>query len=244
MRPSKKASEMTIRELAKYIDYSVLKPEFTEQEIIDLTKDGVRLGCATICINPVYMDLCEPYVKGSETGLCPVCDFPFGTSSTESKVKQIEILAKYDTIKEIDVVANFGWIRGGMFDKVTEDIKACADMAHKYGRKLKVIFETDALNEEQVRKACQCAVKAGADFVKTSTGFLSGFEAHGATPEIIKVMMEEVDGKCQVKGSGCIRTREHFLQLIDMGIDRMGVGYKSVPVVLDEKKEASTQDTY
>jgi len=244
MKPGKKASEMTVSELAKYIDYSVLKPEFTEQEIIDLTKDGVRLGCATICINPVYMELCEPHVKGSETMLCPVCDFPFGTSSTESKVKQIEIVAKYDTVKEVDVVANFGWIRRGLYDKVTEDIKACAEMAHQYGRQLKVIFETDALNEDQVRKACQCAVKAGADFVKTSTGFLSGFEAHGATPEIIKVMMEEVDGKCQVKGSGCIRTREHFLQLIDMGIDRMGVGYKSVPVVLDENKEASTQDTY
>lgn len=244
MRPEKKASEMTTGELAKYIDYSVLKPEFTEEEIIELTKDGVRLGCATICINPVYMELCEPYVKGSETMLCPVCDFPFGASSTESKVKQIEILARYDTIKEIDIVANFGWIRGGMYDKVTEDLKACADMAHRHGRKIKVIFETDALNEEQVRKACQCAVKAGVDFVKTSTGFLTGFEAHGAAPEIIKIMMEEVDGKCQVKGSGCIRTREHFLQLIDMGIDRMGVGYKSVPVVLDEKKEADTSDSY
>ncbi|MDD3168752.1 MAG: deoxyribose-phosphate aldolase [Eubacteriales bacterium] len=244
MRPEKKASEMTVSELAQYIDYSVLKPEFTEQEIIDLTKDGVRLGCATICINPVYMDLCEPYVKGSETGLCPVCDFPFGASSTESKVKQIEILGRYDTVKEIDVVANFGWIRSGLYDKVTEDIKACAEMAHRYGRKLKVIFETDALNEEQVRKACRCAVKAGADFVKTSTGFLTGFEANGATPEIIKVMMDEVDGRCSVKGSGCIRTREHFLQLIDMGIDRMGVGYKSVPVVLEDKKEGTVSANY
>ncbi len=236
MKPSKKSSEMTVRELAKYIDYSVLKPEFTEQEIVDLTKDGVSLGCATICINPGYMDLCEPYVKGSETMLCPVCDFPFGTSSTESKVKQIELVAKYDMVREIDVVANFGWIRSGMYDKVQKDIKACADMAHKYGRELKVIFETDALSEEQVRKSCQCAVQAGADFVKTSTGFLTGFDSHGATPEIIKVMMEEVGDKCQIKGSGCIRTREHFLQLIDMGIDRMGVGYKSVPTVLYEKQ--------
>ena len=244
MRPSKKAGEMSMSELAQYIDYSVLKPEFTEQEIIDLTKDGVRLGCATICINPAYVELCEPYVKGSKTMLCPVCDFPFGTSSTESKVKQIEILAKYHTVKEIDIVANYGWIRGDMYDRVTEDIKACANMAHRYGRSLKVIFETDALSEEQVRKACQCAVKAGADFVKTSTGFLTGFEAHGATPEIIKIMMEEVAGKCKVKGSGCIRTREHFLQLIDMGIDRMGVGYKSVPVVLDEKEEKIASENY
>lgn len=232
-KPIKKASEMSVRELAEYIDYSVLKPEFTEEEIVALTKDGVELGCATICINPGYMDLCEPYVKGSDTMLCPVTDFPFGTSSTESKVAQIEIVAKYDTVKEIDVVANFGKIRSGEYDAVTKDIKACADAAHKYGRELKVIFETDALTEDQVRKACHCAMDAGADFVKTSTGFLTGHESHGATPEIIKAMMEEVGNTCKVKGSGCIRTREHFLKLIDMGIDRMGVGYRSVPVVLD-----------
>ena len=242
MKPTKKACEMTTKELAQYIDYSVLKPEFTEEDIIALTKDGVELGCATICINPGYMDLCEPYVKGSETMLCPVCDFPFGTSSTESKVKQIEIVAKYDTVKEVDIVANFGLIRSGKFDEVTKDLKACADAAHKYGREIKVIFETHALNEEQVRKACKCCIDAGADFVKTSTGFLTGFESHGATPEIIKVMMEEVDGKCKVKGSGCIRTREHFLQLIDMGIDRMGVGYKSVPVVLGLDNKVSTDN--
>ncbi len=230
---TKKANEMTLKELASYIDYSVLKPEFTEEQIVELTKDGVKLGCATICINPGYMDLCEPYVKGSDTMLCPVCDFPFGTSSTESKVKQIEIVAKYDTVKEVDIVANFGWIRGGQYDKVTEDLKKCVEAAHKYGREIKVIFETDALNEEQIRKTCHCCIEAGADFVKTSTGFLTGFEAHGATPEVIKIMMEEVGDKCKVKGSGCIRTREHFLQLIDMGIDRMGVGYRSVPVVLE-----------
>jgi deoxyribose-phosphate aldolase len=236
MKLTKKVSEMTTKELAKYIDYSVLKPEFTEQEIIDLTKDGVKHGCATICINPGYMDLCNPYVKGSETMLCPVCDFPFGTSSTESKVKQIEIVAKYDSVKEVDIVANFGWIRAGMYDKVAEDLRACAETAHKYGRKIKAIFETDALNEEQVRKTCRCCIEAKIDFVKTSTGFLTGFDSNGATPEIIKVMMEEVGDDCQVKGSGCIRTREHFLQLIDMGIDRMGVGYKSVPVVLGLSK--------
>ena len=78
---SKKAEEMTVKELASYIDYSVLKPEFTEEQIIELTKDGVKLGCATICINPGYIELCTPYVEGTETGLCPVTDFPFGPSS-------------------------------------------------------------------------------------------------------------------------------------------------------------------
>ncbi|NCC54925.1 MAG: deoxyribose-phosphate aldolase, partial [Erysipelotrichia bacterium] len=197
---------------------------------------------AAICINPAYMDLCMPYVKDSETKLCPVCDFPFGTSSTASKVAQAQILCKYDHIGEIDMVANFGLIRSGKYDEVTKDIKAVVDVCHKEGHAVKVIFETDALNEEQVRKTCQCCIEAGADFVKTSTGFLTGHEAHGATPEIIQVMMNEVDGKCKVKGSGCIRTREHFLKLIDMGIDRMGVGYKSVPVVLGLDNKANTNN--
>lgn len=91
---------------------------------------------------------------------------------------------------------------------------------------------------------CQVCMEAGADFVKTSTGFLTGHEAHGATPEVIAIMQEECGDKCKVKGSGCIRTRGHFLQLIDMGIDRMGVGYRSVPVVLGLDKAAPSADSY
>ena len=232
----KKANEMSVRELAAYIDYSVLKPEFTEEDIINRTKDGVKLGCATICINPGYMELCEPYVKGSDTMLCPVTDFPFGTSSTASRVKQIEEAAKYDTVKEVDVVANFGLIRSGKYDAVTKDLKACAEAAHRFGRELKAIFETDALTEEEIRKTCHCCIEAGVDFVKSSTGFLTGHELKGASIDVIRIMMEEVGDRCKVKGSGCIRDREHFLKLIDMGIDRMGVGYRSVPVVLGLKK--------
>lgn len=233
MKPVKKAKEMSRKELAQYIDYSVLKPEFTQEEIVNLTKDGVELECATICINPGYMDLCEPYVKGSNTMLCPVTDFPFGTSSTASRVEQIEEVAKYDSVKEVDIVINYGKLRAGKTEEIIEDLKACVAAAHKYGREIKVILETDALSVEQVKAGCRCCVEAGVDFVKTSTGFLTGYESHGATPEIIEVIMKEVEGRCKIKGSGCIRTREHFLQLIDMGIDRMGVGYKSVPVVLN-----------
>ena len=235
MKPSKKACEMSVKELASYIDYSVLKPEFTEEEIIELTKDGVKLGCATICINPAYMDLCMPYVEGTDTKLCPVCDFPFGCSSTASKVAQAKILCDYPNIGEIDVVANFGLIRSGKYEEVTKDIKAVVDVCHAAGHNVKVIFETDALNEEQIRQTCRCAIEAGVDFVKTSTGFLTGHNNVGATTEVIKIMMEEVSGKCKIKGSGCIRTREHFLELIDLGIDRMGIGYKSVAVVLGLK---------
>ena len=232
MKPECKAVQMSIAKQASYIDYSVLKPEFSENEIIELTKDGVKLECATICINPGYIDLCTPFVTGTKTTLCPVCDFPFGTSTTASRIAQISIVAKSDVVKEIDIVANFGLIRSGNFDAVKMDLRACVDEAHKHNKQLKVIFETDALNEQQIRKVCQICKEVNVDFVKTSTGFLTGFEAHGATVETIKMMMEEVGESCKIKGSGCIRTREHFLQLIDMGIDRMGIGYKSVPVVL------------
>ena len=231
-KPDKKAENMTMEELASYIDYSVLKPEFTQEEIIELTKDGVAKKCATICINPKYIELCEPYVKGSATTLAPVADFPFGTSSTESRIQQIRDAARSPEVSDIDIVANFGLIRSGEYDKVLEDLKQCAAAAHEAGKVLKVILETDALNEEQIRKASRIGEQSGADFVKTSTGFLTGHEARGAAPEVIAMMMEEVSPEMKVKGSGCIRTRDHFLKLIDMGIDRMGVGYRSVPVVL------------
>lgn len=232
MKPTKPAAEMTTRELASYIDYSVLKPEFTQQEIIDLTKDGVALGCATICINPGYLELCRPYVQGSATMLCPVTDFPFGDSSTASRVQQIAEAARYPEVKEVDIVANFGMIRSGRLAEVTEDLRACADTAHRYGKGLKVILETDALTKDEIVSGCHCVIDSGADFIKTSTGFLTGHDNVGATTEVIKLIMSVNQGRCRIKGSGCIRTREHFLELIDLGIDRMGIGYRSVPVVL------------
>ena len=233
MKVLKKAADMSVEELAKFIDYSVLKPEFTEDEIVELCKDGVRLGVAQVCINPTYMELCAPYVEGTNTKLGPTCDFPFGTSSTESKVAQAKIALQYDCVGEVDMVANFGWIRSGMYDKVAKDIKAVAEVCHEKGIELKVILETDALTEEQIRKACHAVVEGGADWVKTSTGFLTGHDLRGAAPEVIQIMIDEVGDQIKIKGRGCIRTREHFLKLIDMGVTRMGVGYKSVPIVLN-----------
>lgn len=233
MKLMKKAADMSVEELAKFIDYSVLKPEFTEEEIVELCKDGVKLGVAQVCINPAYMELCAPYVKGTKTKLGPTCDFPFGTSSTEAKVAQAKIALQYDCVGEVDMVANFGWIRSGRYDKVAGDIKAVAEVCHEKGIELKVILETDALTEEQIRKACHAVVEGGADWVKTSTGFLTGHDLKGAAPEVIQIMMDEVGNQIKIKGSGCIRTREHFLELIDMGVTRMGIGYKSVPIVLN-----------
>ena len=234
-KPNKKSAEMSIKELAAYIDQSVLKPEFTEAEIRKYIQEGIDFGCATVCINPASLPIGTEMTKGTGTGICVVCDFPFGLSTTASKVLQAEEYCKNYKIQDLDIVANYGWIRNGKWDEVTADIAAVVGVCHKYGTEVKVIFETDALTVEEVKKACEAAIKTKADFVKTSTGFFTGKENVGATPEIIQVMLDTCGDRIKVKGSGCIRTREHFLKLIDMGIDRMGVGYRSTPVVLGVK---------
>lgn len=228
----KKAKDMTTKELGSYIDQSVLKPEFTETEIRKYIQEGIDYHCRTVCINPASLDIAAELTKNTETKICVVCDFPFGLSTTESKAQQAEEYCKRGDVYELDIVANFGWIRSGKYDEVTADIKAVVDVCHKYGTAVKVILETDTLNEEQIRQACECAIKAKADFVKTSTGFITGVESKGATVEVIKIMMDQCQGRIKIKGSGGIRSREHFLELIDLGIDRMGIGYKSTPVVL------------
>lgn len=244
MKPTKRAIDMTPEELGTYIDQSVLKPEFTQEEIKKYIKEGIDFKCKTVCINPSSLDIAINMTKGTNTGVCVVCDFPFGTSTTASKVMQAEEYCKKG-IFELDIVANFGWIRSGLWAEVEADIKAVVDVCHKYNTAVKVIFETDALSVDEVIKATEVAISAGTDFVKTSTGFLTGFESNGATPEIIQVMMDTAKGRCKIKGSGCIRTREHFFKLIDMGIDRMGIGYKSTPSMLGISQENNNnKETY
>ena len=232
MKATKKAAEMNAKELSRYIDQSVLKPEFPQEEIRKYPQEGIDFGCATICIHPASLELVSKMVEGTDTGICVVCDFPFGLSTTESKAKQAEEYCSKYKIMDLDIVANYGQLRSGNFDYVTADIKAVVDVCHKYGTEVKVIIETDSLTKQQIIDGTKCAVAAGADYIKSSTGFYTGGETVGATPEVVQIMMDAGEGKIKVKGSGCIRTQEHFFKLIDMGIDRMGVGYRSTPDVL------------
>ncbi len=232
MKPAKKACEMTTAELAAYIDHSVLKPEFTQADVRKYIREGIDFGCKTVCINPASLSIARELCSGSKTGICVVCDFPFGQSSTASKVLQAEEILKDGGVEDLDVVANYGFIRSGLWNAVRDDIRAVADVCHRHGAILKVIFETDALTLDEVARATNVACEAGADFVKTSTGFFTGAEGKGATTEVIRIMLEAAGGRCRVKGSGGIRDQAHFFELIDMGIDRMGIGYRSTPVVL------------
>ena len=232
MTPNKKASEMTVQELAAYIDQSVLKPEFTQDDIRKYITEGIEYGCKTVCINPASIDIARELCKGTKTGICVVCDFPFGLSTTASKVKQAEMICKGRDVEDLDIVSNYGWIKSGKWDDVEAEFKAMTEVVHNYGTLLKVIFETDALNKDEIIKATEIACKIGVDFVKTSTGFFTGGTNNGATPEIVGLMIETAKGRCKVKGSGGIRDQAAFFRLIDIGIDRMGIGYKSTPIVL------------
>lgn len=244
MKPTRKASEMSVKELASYIDQSVLKPEFTQEEIRKYIQEGVDYGCKTVCINPASLPIAKELCNKTDTRICIVCDFPFGLSTTNSKVIQAKEYCKEGDIFELDIVANYGWIRSGMWKEVEEDIKAVCDACHTYGTEVKVIFETDALTLDEVKRATEVAIKAGADFVKTSTGFFTGGRNEGATIEVIQAMLDIAKDRTKVKGSGGIRTQEHFFQLIDMGIDRMGIGYKSTPVVLGLSTEVQNKEKY
>ena len=227
---------MTVEELAAYIDQSVLKPDFTEKDIRKYIIEGIEFGCKTVCINPASMDIARELCKGTKTGICVVCDFPFGLSSTRSKVMQAEMICKDRDVEDLDVVSNYGWIKSGKWNDVETEFKAITEAVHNYGTLLKVIFETDALNKDEIIKATEIACKAGVDFVKTSTGFFTGGQNNGATPEVIGIMMDAAKGRCKVKGSGGIRDQAAFFKLIDMGVDRMGIGYKSTPIVLEKKQ--------
>lgn len=232
MIPARKAADMTPEELARYIDQSVLKPEFTDDDIRKYTQEVIDFGCKTICINPASLPIVAPMVEGTNTGLCVVADFPFGLATTEAKEMLTEHYCSKWDIEDLDIVANYGWLRTGRLDDVVKDLEPVVAAAHKWNTKVKVIIETDSLNLDQVAEGTKAAIRAGADFIKTSTGFFTGAENKGATVEVVKTMIEAADGKIAVKGAGCIRTREHFLELIDLGIDRMGIGYRSTPVVL------------
>ena len=232
MKPMVKACEMTTAELAAYIDQSVLKPEFMQADVRKYIQEGIDFGCKTVCINPSSLPIARELCVGTRTGICVVCDFPFGQSSTASKVLQAEEILKGGGVEDLDVVANYGFIRSGLWDAVRDDIRAVADVCHRHDAILKVIFETDALTLDEVSRATLVACEAGADFVKTSTGFFTGAEGKGATTEVIQVMMAAANGRCRIKGSGGIRDQAHFFELIDLGIDRMGIGYRSTPVVL------------
>lgn len=201
--------------LSKYIDHTLLKQDATKSEIIALCTEAKDNDFASVCVNPTWVNLASQELKGTGVDVCTVIGFPLGANS--SKVKAFETkVAIEDGATEIDMVINVGELKDGNYDAVYEDIKAVVDAAN--GTLVKVIIETCLLTDEQKVKACELSVKAGANFVKTSTGFSTG----GATKEDIALMRKTVGEGLGVKASGGVRTPEDFENMIKAGATRIG----------------------
>lgn len=213
--------------LASYIDHAVLDPQMTVEQLKEKIIIGVNYGCKSVCVNPSAIDIAKDCIQGSKTLLCVVCDFPFGCSHIESKLMQAQAIIDKGDIYEIDMVMNYGLLKSHEYEKVIHEITLMSHLCHQHHVGLKVIVETDALTKEEIKAAVECCIKGEADFIKTSTGYLKSEHLEGASPDVIRLIVETAQGRIKVKGSGCVRSRERLVELIELGIDRAGVGCSS-----------------
>jgi deoxyribose-phosphate aldolase len=218
---------ITYIQLAKVIDHSLLKPELTAQEVIDGCILAAKYKTATVCVKPCHVKLAAEVLKGTDVKVSTVIGFPHGSNLTVIKVAEAQA-AMDDGAVELDMVLNIGELRSGQADYVLVDIQAVCDAAHTRGVKVKVIFENAYLNDEQKILACNLSEAAGADWVKTSTGFASS----GATLEDLRLMRANVSPKVQVKAAGGVRTLDAILAVIDAGVTRCGA--TATAAILDE----------
>ena len=202
-------------EKSKYIDHTILKAVATPDDILKLCDEANKYNFKSVCVNPANVAFAHKLLSGSDVLVCTVIGFPLGANAIE--VKAFETTqAIADGADEIDMVINVGQAKAHNWDYVYEDIKAVVTAAN--GVLVKVIIETCYLTDEEKVECCKMAVKAGADFVKTSTGFGTG----GATVEDVKLMKQTVGTACKVKASGGIRNLEDFNKMIEAGADRIG----------------------
>ena len=221
------------QDLAGLIDHTLLKPDGTITEIEKLCSEAKKYGFASVCINPGYVPLCAKLLKGTEVKVCTVIGFPLGATSTASKTFETEQAIR-DGAQEVDMVMNVGMLKSGEYEYVENDIFAVASTAKRYHMLSKVILETGFLTDEEKIKACVLAKRAGADFVKTSTGFGKG----GATVGDIALMRRVVGSAMGVKASGGVRSREDALAMVASGADRIGAS-ASVKIVTGEPAAAT-----
>lgn len=199
----------------KYFDHTNLKPEATRDDIRKLCEEAKTNDFASVCVNGIYTAYAKECLAGSNVKTCVVVGFPLGAMSTDAKAYETR-KAVEDGADEIDMVISVGQLKAGSYDEVYEDVKAVREACQ--GKVLKLIFENCLLTDEEKIKACEIAVRAGVDYVKTSTGFSSG----GATISDVALMKAHVDGKCKVKAAGGIRDYNTAIAMIDAGADRLG----------------------
>ena len=208
---------MPVREIAALIDHTLLKPQATAVDIRRLCQEARRYGFATVCVNPYWVTLAAAELAGSPVQVAAVAGFPLGANTAAVKVAETE-RAILDGAREIDMVLNIGELCAGNLNAVRADIAAVVTAAHVQGALVKVILETALLNDQQKTDACELSKLAGADFVKTSTGF----STHGATVHDVELMRRAVGPNTGVKASGGIRTLEDLEAMRAAGANRIG----------------------
>src|SRR5512139_2153125 len=208
---------ITYEQLAKVIDHSLLRPELTEADVLAGCELAARYHVATVCVKPCHVTLAKEALKDSDVIVSTVVGFPHGSNHTSIKVAEAE-LAMDEGALELDMVLNIGQLRSGKYEYVRDDIKAVCDAAHARGVKVKVIFENAYLTDEEKITACKLSEAAGADWVKTSTGFAPS----GATLEDLRLMRANVSECVQIKAAGGVRTLPALLDVIDAGVTRCG----------------------
>ncbi len=211
--------------LAALIDHTILKPEATESEVRKVCAEARQYGFASVCVNPHWVPLVAAELAGTPVKVCTVVGFPLGATSTAAKVCETELAIRAGA-QEVDMVMNVGALKGGDVRTVENDIRAVASNCHRGGGILKVIIETALLSDDEKAIACALAKLAGADFVKTSTGF----SKHGATAADIALMRKVVGAGMGVKASGGIRTLEDLEAMTEAGASRIGAS-ASVKIV-------------
>ena len=213
--------------LAKYIDHTILKPEATKDEVMQVINEAKQYGFASVCVNPYWVELAATELKETDVNVCTVVSFPLGATSTFAKVSETSEALK-DGAVEIDMVQNVGALLSGDEQTVREDIKAVALATHAGNAILKVILENAFLTDEQIKRACELALEAGADFVKTATGFAKS----GAKAADVRLMRETVGDKLGVKAAGGIHTKAESLAMIEAGASRIGAS-ASIAIVTE-----------
>jgi deoxyribose-phosphate aldolase len=210
--------EAVPKDVAEYIDHTLLRPDATSEQITKLCKEAVEFGFASVCVNPCYVKQCANELRGSSVKVCAVVGFPLGANTSETKALEARRAIR-DGAREIDMVINVGALISGDDEYVYQDIRRVVEACLDGGALCKVILETALLTDEQKTRACVAARRARADFVKTSTGFGPG----GATADDVALMSQAVTGaRMGVKASGGIRSLEDAQQMIRAGATRLG----------------------
>ncbi len=218
----------------RYIDAAILRPELTPAEVAAEIQSMVDLDIHTLCVRPADIDLALRLSQGTRTAVGTVLSFPLGYGHPQVKTKEAEAYVAMG-VAEIDMVVNYGLVRAGDWDAVQADIAAVAGVTRPGGVILKAILETSELELDAIAGATEAAIAAGADYVKTSTGFASG----GATVEAVRMMLGTARGRIKVKASGGIRDLAAARMYLAMGCERLGVGSSSTPALCNPDVEPS-----